>query len=73
MFEVVCVVGLLEGVCGVMFGVTGGVLVVVLHLSHLHVLWCCLVLVSVVYVMWIHSLHDVHRTDPRVCLALVMC
>ena len=43
-----------------MFGVTGGVYVLVLHLSQTHVLWCCLMLVSVVHVVWIHSLQELH-------------
>ena len=71
------VVGVLgrEGVlvvAGVRLAAAGAVLGEMWHLLQVHVLWCCLTLVSVVHVVWIHSLQELHWTDPRVRLVLVI-
>ena len=59
-------------VAGVGLAAAGVVLDVAWHLLQVHVLWCCFTLVSVVHVVWIHSLQELHWTDPRVSLELVI-
>ena len=43
-----------------------------LHLAQDHVFVYCLVLVSVVQVVWTQSLQEMHRTEPLYFLLLVM-